>query len=713
MNIIHRSLLLAVVCAASSAFAQSPEAKLLAVLKSDAPRPEKVDACRELAHVGTKDSVAPLAALLGDEQFAHMARYGLENIPDPAAGEALRTALGQLKGKFLVGVIASLGVRHDAQSVAPLAALLGDADADVAAAAAMALGKIGSDKAVAALKPALGKVPAAAEAVLRCAEATPDQAVALYDAVRAAPVLAYQKMAATRGAILARGAAGLPLLLEQLRSNDPASLKVALGVGRELPGAEVTQALAAEIGKFAPEKQGLVLQMLGDRRDVSAAPALLAIAGSGAPEVRVVAIRALSQMGCIAAVPLLGGLAASPDAEVAKAAFSALAGFPGHEADAAIVALLNRPDAKLRTIGVELIGRRRITGALAEVLRVTADADPLVAAASFKVLGDIAGANEIPPLLAILQKMAAPQAAEDALAAICSRQSQVAGTVVIQKATYGDLPEGPVADVTAKVSELVKAGKLTFDVSNADFGDPAGGRVKHLRVDYTVDGNPRSATAQETGTLKLAANTVVSAAVVEPLLAAYAQAQGAPKLALLRLLRSAGGPKALAIVRSAIGDANAELKETALRSLCDWPTAEVLPDLEKLVQSPPEPKFKILALRGYFRLVPLQNVADAAKVATLKQAFGWAERDEERRLALSALGNIPALEALKLAGSYLDKASLKEEACLAAVAIAEELAKAHPDQVAEVMKQVTKATKNPALLKRARKLSGQAKKAAK
>ncbi|MCX7006481.1 MAG: HEAT repeat domain-containing protein, partial [Kiritimatiellaeota bacterium] len=252
MNIIHRSLLLAVVCAASSVFAQSPETKLLAVLKSDAPRPEKVDACRELAHVGTKEAVAPLAALLGDEQFAHMARYGLENIPDSAAAAALRAALDQLKGKFLVGVIASLGVLRDAQSVAPLAALLGDADADVAAAAAMALGKIGSDKAVAALKPVLGKNPAAAEAVLRCAEASPDQAVALYDAVRAAPVLAYQKMAATRGAILARGAAGLPLLLEQLRSNDPASLKVALGVGRELPGAEVTQALAAEIGKFAP-----------------------------------------------------------------------------------------------------------------------------------------------------------------------------------------------------------------------------------------------------------------------------------------------------------------------------------------------------------------------------------------------------------------------------------------------------------------------------
>jgi len=213
-----------------------------------------------------------------------------------------------------LGVISSLGVRRDAQAVGPLAKLLGDADSEVAAAAAMALGKIGSASAAAAVKPVLGKIPASAEALLRCAEFAladnrRDEAVALYDLVRTAAVPAHQKMAATRGAILARGMGGLPLLLEQLRSDDPAALKVGLGVGRDLPGAEVTQALAAELGKFAPEKQSLVIQMLGDRRDVAAVPALLAIAGNGATEARIAAIRALAQMGCIAAVPLLGALA--------------------------------------------------------------------------------------------------------------------------------------------------------------------------------------------------------------------------------------------------------------------------------------------------------------------------------------------------------------------------------------------------------------------
>ena len=50
------------------------EAKLLAVLKSNASRKDKADACRHLAVIGTKNAVPVLAALLADEQLSHMAR---------------------------------------------------------------------------------------------------------------------------------------------------------------------------------------------------------------------------------------------------------------------------------------------------------------------------------------------------------------------------------------------------------------------------------------------------------------------------------------------------------------------------------------------------------------------------------------------------------------------------------------------------------------
>jgi HEAT repeat protein len=174
--------------------AKEQEAKLIAVLKSDAPQKDKADACRELARKGGKDAVAPLAALLGDEKLAHMARYGLEPNPDPAVDEALRDALDKLHGRLLVGVIGSVGVRRDAKAVDKLISLLNDKDGQVARAAARALGRFGTPAAAKALEAALADTPetnrhAFYEGLFRCAECLANhgqraEALAIYDRVK-------------------------------------------------------------------------------------------------------------------------------------------------------------------------------------------------------------------------------------------------------------------------------------------------------------------------------------------------------------------------------------------------------------------------------------------------------------------------------------------------------------------------------------------------
>jgi hypothetical protein len=171
--------------------ANSEEAKLIAVLTSNAPSKAKADACLGLSRIGTKAAVAPLAALLGDEKIAHMARYGLEPIPDPAVDAALRDALGRVKGRPLVGVIGSIGVRRDAKAVGALSALVKDKDAHVAQAAARALGSIGNPVAVEVLEGTLPGASAAnqgaiCEGLFRCAEALStkgqrNEALAVYD----------------------------------------------------------------------------------------------------------------------------------------------------------------------------------------------------------------------------------------------------------------------------------------------------------------------------------------------------------------------------------------------------------------------------------------------------------------------------------------------------------------------------------------------------
>ena len=146
-----------ILIAGARSFAQ--EADLIAALKTGASHKEKADACRQLSRVGTKKSVPALAAMLGDEKLGHMARYALETIDDESAGRALREAAGKLKGRPLVGVIGSLGVRRDAKAVAALTGMLADSDADVARAAARALGNIATPDAVKALTGGLGGRP--------------------------------------------------------------------------------------------------------------------------------------------------------------------------------------------------------------------------------------------------------------------------------------------------------------------------------------------------------------------------------------------------------------------------------------------------------------------------------------------------------------------------------------------------------------------------
>lgn len=130
------------------------ETQLIAVLQSSQSLPEQADACARLKWIGTARSVPALAKLLTDAQLSHSARYALESMQCREAGEALAEAATATTGSNQVGIVDSLGVRRDAAAVPVLAGLLSNADAQVAAAAAEALGKVGGKEACQALQEA-------------------------------------------------------------------------------------------------------------------------------------------------------------------------------------------------------------------------------------------------------------------------------------------------------------------------------------------------------------------------------------------------------------------------------------------------------------------------------------------------------------------------------------------------------------------------------
>ncbi len=714
-TLLFAALICTLACPVIHAQEAHDETKLIAVLNSDASRKAKADACRELTVVGTETAVSALAGLLGDEKLSHMARYALEPNPSPAVDAAFRKALKTLKGRPLIGVIGSVGVRRDTATVDALAGLLGSDDPEVAQAAARALGRIGNPAAAKALEGALAEVkpvlrPHVVEGLLRCAEALAAGRNALapdiYERLLGLDPLPHQvRTGALRGLVLARGNAGLPTLLNALISDDFRLVGAAARIGQEIPGTDATKVLAKALLMISPDAQVVLSLTLGKRADPAALPQLFALAKKGAPAARVAAIRAVTEIGDPAAVPVLMALHADEEEGVARAAREALAVLSGPEAEAAVVAMLDGGETGARIMAIELIGRRRMANAVPALVRASADKDESVRVASLKALGELGGTAEFPALVDRLVRAKASseaRACEQALGAICARLARPdPSKVAIKKALYGDLPDGKSRDVTAKVATMVKQGSFSVTASNGTFGDPTPGQRKQFRLVYSVGGVLHDETVPERGTVEISAGAAPPV-LAETLCKALESATGKTKLTLLGVLRSAGGDMALAAVRAATADADPEVRKGAVTVLCGWPTPDVVPQLMQLAASATNTRDKVLALRGCCRLVPAQTISNEKKAAQLKDILGMCERTDEKRLALSALGRVPTSGALAIVLAYLDTPGVTEEVCLTAVSIAEATTRSDRVQVTAAMQRVLKTTKSKTTQRRAR-----------
>jgi HEAT repeat protein len=390
------------------------ESDLIAVLQSDAPKGEKAITCKRLAIYGTEQSVPALAPLLADEELASWARIALEAIPGPDADAALRDALGKLQGRLLVGVINSISVRRDVHAVDTLVQKLDDANAGVASAAAVALGHIGGEQAAKALTQSLTDAPAGvrsavAEGCILCAEwflahDRTAEAVKLYDTVRQAAVPDQRHLEAIRGAILARRSAGVPLLIEQLRSEDKKRLGIGLRTARELPGRDVTEALAVELARLSPDRRPLLLLALADRSDSAVLPTVHKAAQSGPKDLRITAINILIRLGDVSCVPILLEAATENDAMLEQAATETLVRLPGKDVDADLLTRLPQAKGKLQQVLIELAGQRQITEALPAAVSSLNDTDAEIRCVAVQTIGIIGQDQQTADLVKLLQK---------------------------------------------------------------------------------------------------------------------------------------------------------------------------------------------------------------------------------------------------------------------------------------------------------------------
>ncbi|MEA3224371.1 MAG: HEAT repeat domain-containing protein [Planctomycetota bacterium] len=411
------------------------------------------------------------------------------------------------------------------------------------------------------------------------------------------------------------------MVLDILKSGDQEMQAVAISMVKDMPGEEVTKALAAELPGLSPTSQVQLLSALGDRGDAAARPAVVTAAKSEDQSVRIAAFRALGQLGDDTSVVLLAQAAAGAKGAEQKAARDSLYRLRGPKVDQVILDEIPKAEAGAKVELISSMGERNISAGVAPLLKTAKDSDRKVRTESFRVLKVIASPEHLPDLVRLLIE-----------AKSSSDRSECQKTV---------------AAVAHKIEDKSSQAQAVLTVLPT---------VKQTRS----------------------------------------------RCSLLGVLGKIGDNKALPVLTAAMKEKDPEIQTAAIRSLAEWPTPEPLLDLLKVAEGSQNKLHRILALRGFVRLLGLDNKRPAEKTIEMyKKAMSLAPDAGEKKRVLSGLANAKSRGALEMATAYLEDESLSREAEYAVVKIAEGIGADFPELAKDTLKKIIKATKNNTLREQA------------
>ena len=393
------------------------ETKLLAFLDTKATLVAKDAVCKMLRLIGGDASVPILHKMLASPDTTDMARYALEKIPGDAAEAALLDALGKTNGALKLGVISSLADRKGVKAVSALGKLVQGSNADLAAASAIALGRIGGREAADLLGKAHGTASPAlkgtvASALLLCADGFLSQkdlpaAAAIYDRILSEKLPIPVRRAAMRGKIASAGDQAAGLILSTLSGPDADLQLSAIDSVRNNFTAAGISPVCAALPRLPAKSQLPLIAVLADYSGNAVTSALTQAAKSDQKEVRLAALKAFEKAGDASSVGLLAGTAASASAppDERTAARTSLWGIKGKPVGEAIIALLaGTPGEAVQAELVQSVGERRIFSGKSVVMKYADSLSAPVRVEAIKALKAIGTPSDIPSLLNVLLK---------------------------------------------------------------------------------------------------------------------------------------------------------------------------------------------------------------------------------------------------------------------------------------------------------------------
>jgi len=391
-----------------------------ALLASLAGKPDKQVAAfllSQLQVAGKAESVRPLAGYLLDETLAGPAAAALIAIGGPEANRVFLKALDTAPGKARLTVAKALGEGRSREAVKKLLALAESADEGLRRTALFALANIGDP----AAGPALSKVRVAASFreradapslyllyARRLAES--GRTAAGLEAARA--VLAYygrpeeSHIAAEALALIVSvlRERALPDLLEAAASPDPGLRGAALELAPAVPGTEATTRWVEKAAAAGPVVRAAIIDMLGRRGDAAALPFVRDSLRSEHENVRVAAIPAAARLGGEAVFPDILRLVGSAGEGEAAALRAALLGYRGGLVVPEAVRVLAETPLPGKAVLIEVLGEKGARQEIDRIFALAEDPEPAVRAAALGTLAKLAGEEDLPRLVALLEK---------------------------------------------------------------------------------------------------------------------------------------------------------------------------------------------------------------------------------------------------------------------------------------------------------------------
>ncbi len=167
-------------------------------------------------------------------------------------------------------------------------------------------------------------------------------------------------------------------------------------------------------------------------------------------------------------------------------------------------------------------------------------------------------------------------------------------------------------------------------------------------------------------------------ACAEALGAMIPRSSGTDREFLFEQVRTAGGARAVALMREFATGSDEALQDAATKTLGLWLSADAAPVLLEVAQG--DGKFAIRALGGYIRIFRQFELPEAERVAMAAKALKVAGRSNERNAAIDAMTRFPCVGTFELALDQLGASGSEAAAATAVLTIARTVLDLDPEK---------------------------------